>query len=98
MSVTLDLAPEQEDNLRRRAERQGLSLNTYLQSLAGLVTDSEAALRVAIALYDNRQLSQGQAAALAGLSRAEFIDALGHAGVPVLQYSADEAIAEARRR
>ena len=98
MSVTLDLAPEQEANLRLKAERQGQTLSVYLQSLAGLPSASDASLHVAIALYNSRQLSQGQAATPAGGSRAEFIDALRRAGVPVLQYSPEEAIAEARRR
>ena len=53
-------------------------------------------LQAAVALYDARLVSQGSAAELAGLSRAAFIDALGRAGVPVLQYTAEEAIAEAR--
>jgi predicted HTH domain antitoxin len=51
----------------------------------------------AIALYEARAVTQGQAAALAGVSRAEFIDALGRAGVSPFQYSAEEAIEEAFR-
>lgn len=98
MSVILELAPEQEAQLRGRAERHGQTLNGYLQSLASLFSDSDAALRMATALYNRRQISQGQAAALAGVSRSDFVDALGRAGVPVLQYSAEEAIAEARRK
>lgn len=67
-------------------------------------TDTESAeqrskrFKAAAALYDARLISQGGAAELAGLSRAEFIDALGRAGIPVLQYTAEEAIAEARRQ
>jgi predicted HTH domain antitoxin len=58
----------------------------------------EKRIRAAVALYDARMISQGMGAELAGLSRAEFIEALGRAGVPVVQYSAEEAFAEARRQ
>ncbi len=52
--------------------------------------------RAAIALYDARLVTQGQAAEIAGLSRAEFVDALSHAGVSVIQYdSVEEILAEA---
>lgn len=57
----------------------------------------EKRLQVAIALYDARLISQGSAAELAGLSRAAFIDALARANIPAAQYTAEEAIAEARR-
>lgn len=57
----------------------------------------EKRLQAAIALYDARLVSQGSAAELAGLSRAAFIDALARANVPVAQYTAEEAIAEARQ-
>ncbi len=53
-------------------------------------------VKAAVAMYDAQLVSQGQAAELAGLSRAEFIDALGRFGVSPFQYSAEEALAEAR--
>ena len=40
-------------------------------------------------------VSQGRAAEIAGLTRAEFIDALGRYRVPPFQQSADEIIADA---
>jgi predicted HTH domain antitoxin len=56
----------------------------------------EKLARAAIALYDARLVTQGQAAEMAGLSRADFIEALIRAGVSVIQYdSAEEILAEA---
>ena len=60
--------------------------------------DVEAARleHAAVALYEARLLTQGQAAQLAGLTRAAFIGALRNAGVSVIQYdSAEEILAEA---
>lgn len=52
--------------------------------------------RLAVALYDARMVTQGQAAQMAGLSRAVFIEALGRHGVTPFQYdSAEELLAEA---
>jgi predicted HTH domain antitoxin len=49
-------------------------------------------MRVAAAVkwYELEQVSQGKAAEIAGLSRAEFIDALNRYEVSLFQYSADE--------
>lgn len=44
-----------------------------------------------------RELSQEKAASIAGLSRAEFVDALGRFGVSPFQYDANEIIGEAER-
>jgi predicted HTH domain antitoxin len=56
-------------------------------------------LRMAAAAkwYELKLLSQGRAARVAGLSRAEFIDALGRFGVTPFQYGAAEIIEEADR-
>ncbi len=43
-------------------------------------------------------VTQKQAADLAGLSLSEFLSSLGRYGVSVFQYSAEEGIAEARRK
>lgn len=60
--------------------------------------EREKRVKAAVAMYDAQLVSQGQAAELAGLSRSEFIDALERFGVSPFQYSAEEAIAEARRK
>jgi len=58
--------------------------------------DAQQRERLAVALYDARAVTQGQAADMAGLSRPDFIDALVRAGVSVIQYdSAEEILAEA---
>jgi predicted HTH domain antitoxin len=54
-------------------------------------------LRIAAAVkwYELRRISQGRAAEIAGLSRAEFIDALGRYGVSPFQQTADEIVRDA---
>jgi predicted HTH domain antitoxin len=56
-------------------------------------------LRVAAAVkwYELGQISQSRASEIAGLSRAEFIDALARYGVSPFQESADEVVEEALR-
>jgi predicted HTH domain antitoxin len=72
-------------------------------ALAALRKDPDAfgrEMRIAAAVlwYERRQVSQGRAAEIAGLSRAEFIDALSRYGVSPFQYeSADDLVAEAER-
>ena len=53
-------------------------------------------LRVAAAVkwYELERISQGRAAEIAGISRAEFIDALGRYGVTPFQQTADEILAD----
>ena len=57
-------------------------------------TDEEfaRALRLAAAIfwYDRGLISQGKGAEIAGLTRTEFIDALGRANVSAIQTSAEE--------
>lgn len=56
-------------------------------------------LRVAAAVkwYELRMVSQGRAAEIAGLSRAEFLEALGRFRVSPYQVDADEIVEEATR-
>jgi predicted HTH domain antitoxin len=55
----------------------------------------EMRLAAAVKWFEMRLVSQGRAAEIAGLSRSEFIDALGRFGVSPFQYGADELVAEA---
>jgi len=56
---------------------------------------AEKCLRLAVALFDTRLLSSRQAAQMASLSRADFLDALGQFGVTPFQYdSVEEAPAD----
>ncbi len=57
----------------------------------------ELRLAAAVKWYEMRLLSQGRAAEVAGVSRGEFIHALGRFEVSPFQTSADEIIAEAVR-
>ena len=57
----------------------------------------ELRLAAAVKWYEMRRLSQGRAAEVAGVSRGEFINALGRFEVSPFQSSADEIIAEAVR-
>ena len=71
-------------------------------ALASLRKDPEGfvrELRLAAAAkwYEMKLISQGRAAEIAGVSRSEFIDALGRFGVPVFLYGAEETIEESER-
>jgi predicted HTH domain antitoxin len=57
----------------------------------------EMRLAAAVQWYESRRISQAKAAEIAGLSRAEFLQALGQLGISPFQYSADEVIQEAQR-
>ena len=55
----------------------------------------EMRLAAAIKWYEMERVSQAKAAEIAGLSRAEFLDALARFGVTPFQYRADDVIREA---
>ena len=57
----------------------------------------ELRLAAAVKWYELRTVSQERAAHIAGLSRAEFLDALGRFGVSPFQYGPDEILEEADR-
>src|SRR5437870_1843002 len=56
----------------------------------------EMRLAAAVKWYEMKIVSQGRAAEIAGLSRREFLDALGRFGVTPFQYDADEIVLEIR--
>jgi len=55
----------------------------------------EMRLAASVKWFEMGIVSQGRAAEIAGLSRSEFIEALGRFGVSPFQYDAEELIAEA---
>jgi predicted HTH domain antitoxin len=57
----------------------------------------ELRLAAAVKWYELQMLSQGRAAQIAGLSRAEFLQALSRYAVSPFQYSAEEIVEEAER-
>ena len=71
-------------------------------ALAAMRKDSlgfarEMRLAAAVKWYELRHISQGRAAEIAGLSRAEFLAELRRFGVSPFQASADEILEEAAR-
>ena len=56
----------------------------------------EMRIAAAVKWYETEQISQAKAAEIAGLSRTEFLTALGRFGVTPFQSTADEIIQEAR--
>jgi predicted HTH domain antitoxin len=70
--------------------------NELPHELAHSDEDFARQLRLAAAIfwYDRGLISQGKGAELAGLTRAEFIDALGRANVSAIQTSVEELRAE----
>lgn len=57
----------------------------------------ELRLAAAVKWYELKLLSQERATGVAGVSRAEFLDALGRFGVSPFQYGPDEILEEAER-
>jgi predicted HTH domain antitoxin len=57
----------------------------------------ELRLLAAVKWYELKEISQERAAEIAGLSRAEFISALGRFGVSPFQYGAEEIAEESTR-
>jgi predicted HTH domain antitoxin len=55
----------------------------------------ELRLAAAVKWYELRLVSQGRAAEIAGITRSEFLGALGRFGVSPFQYGADELLADA---
>jgi predicted HTH domain antitoxin len=54
------------------------------------VTDEEARLLVAIGLYEQKRVSIGKAAQIAGYSRRAFTEILSHRGIAVVDYPAED--------
>jgi predicted HTH domain antitoxin len=66
------------------------------QDPAGFMREMRVA--AAVKWYETGVVSQSKGAEIAGLSRAEFVNALNQFKVSPFQYSADEIIAEVSRR
>jgi predicted HTH domain antitoxin len=70
-----------------------------LEPLAPTPEEAAKELRLAAAIefYREGRVSQGQGALIAGLSRAQFLDALFRAKVPACQVTIDELMEEVDR-
>lgn len=58
---------------------------------------AEMRLAAAIHWYSQGAISQGKAAEIAGVSRAQFLDELFHRGVPAVQVTVEELREELER-
>ena len=79
-----------------------IAFDLHEGALASVRQDPETftrELRIAAAVkwYEMRRVSQGRAAEIAGVSRAEFIDALGRYGVSPFQQTAEEIVHDAEQ-
>ena len=54
------------------------------------LTEGELKMILAAKLFDLGELSSGQAAKMAGITRREFLESVGKYGVSIFQYDADE--------
>jgi predicted HTH domain antitoxin len=59
------------------------------------VIENEKRLLEAIQLYEADAVSLGRAALAAGLSKEDFMQALGDRGIPCIRYDADDLEGEA---
>lgn len=72
-----------------------LSLDTQIihtLNLPDAVLEREIRQAAATQLYAQSRLTLGQAASLAGVSRADFMEMLSEKGVPVVQTTLDEVL------
>jgi predicted HTH domain antitoxin len=54
------------------------------------ISHDEIKMILAAKLFDMGELSSGQAAEIAGISRRQFLETVGKYGVSIFQYSTDE--------
>ncbi len=64
-------------------------VNIDIPEMLGL-TDAEVKMALAAKLYEMGKVTQGQGAAIAGISKREFIETLGNYGVSIFNYSATD--------
>ncbi len=72
---------------------------TVFSALRKSPTEFAAEMRIAAAIhwYSQEMMSQGKAAEIAGLSRAQFLDELFRRKVPAIQVTLEELREELRR-
>ncbi|CAD5254297.1 MULTISPECIES: UPF0175 family protein [unclassified Imperialibacter] len=63
-----------------------------LNNIPDDIDEKEVSMIVAAKLFDQGKLSSGQAAAIAGISKREFIETVGEYGVSVFQQSAEDLL------
>jgi predicted HTH domain antitoxin len=63
-----------------------------IKNLPDHADEKELLMFVAAKLFDQGKLSSGQATAIAGISKREFIESVGEHGVSVFQQSPEDLI------
>ncbi len=71
------------------------ALLVSMEQLAGIPNLDQVKLVLGVALFRDKLLSVSAAAKVAGKSLAEMLTLLSNMGIPVVDYSAEEAAAEA---
>ena len=71
-------------------------MTSRLKCIPSAELNRRSPLEGAMTLFDLEVVSLEVGARIAGVSQREFLDALGQAGISALQYSAEEAFAEAK--
>ena len=71
------------------------TLLVSMEQLAGIPNLDQVKLVLGVALFRDKLLSVSAAAKVAGKSLAEMLTLLSKMGIPVVDYSAEEAAAEA---
>lgn len=61
------------------------------------ISDAELKMVVAAKLFEMGELSSGQAAEMAGITKRQFLESVGNYGVSIFQYDADELRADLAR-
>ncbi|MEQ9099668.1 MAG: UPF0175 family protein [Imperialibacter sp.] len=63
-----------------------------LNNIPDDIDEKEVSMIVAAKLFDEGKLSSGQAAALVGISKREFIEKVGQYGVSIFQQSPEDLL------
>lgn len=61
------------------------------------ISDAELKMVLAAKLFEMGELSSGQAAEMAGITKREFLESVGKYGVSIFGYDADELKADLAR-
>lgn len=67
-----------------------LDMKTLILQIPDTVNEKDVKMQLAAHLYDKGLMSSGQAADLAGISKREFIETVGHYGVSIFGESIDD--------
>src|SRR5579864_5196884 len=94
MTLTIELDPEVEARLRTKAALRHLPFEEYVRNL--VLADREPLPFPEVAeLYARGEITQGEAALLAGMTRSDLLQALSAHGITPYQYeNAEELLKE----